>query len=86
MCAGFEGGVHARIYFGMMGWKGEGGLPKSCRFCRVFCASCLRLIGLLGLNTEWDSACSHLGVCFVCLCCVSFVIGHQYCNSTRILF
>ena len=29
-----------------------GFIPESCKSCRVLCASCLRLIGLLGLNTE----------------------------------
>ena len=33
----------------------DGGLiTESCKFCKVFCASCLRLVGLLGLNTEWN--------------------------------
>ena len=31
-------------------------MPELCRFCRVFCASCLRLIGLLGMKTEWTSS------------------------------
>ena len=48
-------------------WDGRGGvgLPESCRSCRVFCASCLRLIGLLGLNIQ--SGTVHLG-CLLCLC------------------
>ena len=38
-------------------WDGRGGgFTESCRSCRVFCASCLRLIGLLGLKTEWNCA------------------------------
>ena len=39
-------------HFGV--WTGlEGGfIPESCKSCRVLCAICLRLIGLLGLNTE----------------------------------
>ena len=36
--------------------EGGGGLTESCRACRVFRASCLRLIGLLGLKTEWNCA------------------------------
>ena len=36
--------------------EGGGGLPESCRSCRVFCASCLRLIRLLELNIEWNCA------------------------------
>ena len=39
-----------------VGMEGGGGLTESCRSCRVFCASCLRLIGLLGLKTEWNCA------------------------------
>ena len=35
------------------GMEGGGGLIESCRSCKVFCASCLRLIGLLGLKTEF---------------------------------
>ena len=35
-----------------VGMEGGGGLTESCRSCKVFCASCLRLIGLLGLKTE----------------------------------
>ena len=35
-----------------VGVEGGGGLTESCRSCKVFCASCLRLIGLLGLKTE----------------------------------
>ena len=34
-----------------LGWNG-GFIPESCKSCRVFCASCLRLIGFLGMNTE----------------------------------
>ena len=38
-------------------WDGRGrGLSESCRSCRVFCASCLRLIRILGLNTVWKCA------------------------------
>ena len=33
------------------GLGGGGVLPESCRSCRVFYASYLRLIRLLGLNT-----------------------------------
>ena len=29
-----------------------GFIPELCNTCRVLCASCLRLIGLLGRNTE----------------------------------
>ena len=32
--------------------EGGGGLTESCRSCRVFCASCLRLIRLSWLKTE----------------------------------
>ena len=39
-----------------VGVEGGGGLTESCRSCRVFCASCLRLIALLGLKTEWNCA------------------------------
>ena len=39
-----------------VGMEGGGGLTESYRSCRVFCASCLRLIGLLGLKTEWNCA------------------------------
>ena len=47
----FKGGVCARVVLGC--WDGRGGgLTESCRSCKVFCASCLRLIGLLGLKTE----------------------------------
>ena len=34
-----------------VGLGGEGVLPESCKSCKVFCTSCLRLIRLLGLNT-----------------------------------
>ena len=30
-----------------VGLGGGAGLTESCRSCRVFCASCLRLIGLI---------------------------------------
>ena len=47
-----------------VGMVGGGGLTESCRSCRVFCASCLRLIRLLGLK---QSGTVHLG-CLLCLC------------------
>ena len=33
-----------------VGMEGGGGLTESCRSCRVFCASCLRLIGGTEIN------------------------------------
>ena len=36
--------------------KGRRVLSESFRSCRGFCASCLRLIGVFGQNTEWNCA------------------------------
>ena len=33
-----------------LGWNGRF-IPESCNSCRVLWASCLRLVGLLGLKT-----------------------------------
>ena len=50
--AGFKGGGFVPGSCWDVWMEGGGGLTESCRSCKVFCASCLRLIRLLGLKTE----------------------------------